>query len=156
DCAHRAGVVHLDIKPANIMLTPAGVKVLDFGTAALRGHPMGEPLHGPLSYLAPELAGYANASPAADVYALGVVFMACLTGVASQAVAAPASLPPPGEELPAGLAELLGSCLGVSPQDRPTAGDIAAVSRQALGGSLPPQPVAVAWKHARGRPRPAV
>jgi serine/threonine-protein kinase len=157
DCAHRAGVVHRDIKPANIMLTPAGVKVLDFGTAALRGRPTGEPLHGPLSYLAPELAGYADASPAADVYALGVVFMACLTGAASQAaVAAPASLPPPGYELPAGLAELWGSCLGVRPQDRPSAADIAAVSRQALGGSRPLRPVAAGGRHARSRPRLAV
>jgi eukaryotic-like serine/threonine-protein kinase len=155
DCAHRAGVVHRDIKPANIMLTPAGVKVLDFGTAALRGRPMSEPLHGPLSYLAPELARYADAGPAADVYALGVVFMACLTGAATQAVAAPASLPPASYELPAGLAELWGSCLGVSPQERPSAGDIAAVSRQALRGFRAPQPVATAGRHARRRPRPA-
>jgi len=156
NCAHRAGVVHRDIKPANIMLTQAGVKVLDFGTTALRGRPAGEPLHGPLSYLAPELAGYADASPAADVYALGVVFMACLTGAASQAVAAPAGLPPTGCEMPAELAELWGSCLGVNPEERPSAGDIAAVSRQVLGGGRAPQPVATGGKHARGRPRPAV
>jgi serine/threonine-protein kinase len=155
DCAHRAGVVHQDIKPANIMLTAAGVKVLDFGTTALRGRPASEPLHGPLSYLAPEVAGNAVASPAADVYALGVVFMACLTGAPSHAAAA-ASLPPPGYELPAGLAELCGSCLGVSPQDRPSAADIAAVSRQTLGRGRPPQPVAAPGKHARCRPRLAV
>ncbi|MBW8482268.1 protein kinase domain-containing protein [Actinomadura parmotrematis] len=71
--AHRAGVVHRDIKPANVVLTPDGVKVLDFGIAFTPRDTGDGPLFGTPGYLAPELASGAEPAPSADVYSLGVV-----------------------------------------------------------------------------------
>ncbi len=71
------GVLHRDIKPGNIRLTPDGeFKVLDFGIA--RGHGIEREAHtteyqlGSLNYMAPELLAGDSASPASDMYALGV------------------------------------------------------------------------------------
>jgi class 3 adenylate cyclase len=85
-CAHDAGIVHRDLKPGNIFLRPDGAVVLgDFGLAKdLRdGHPpltrQGDILGTP-AYMSPEQAqGYAI-TPAADVYALGVIAFELVTG----------------------------------------------------------------------------
>jgi serine/threonine protein kinase len=82
--AHASGLVHRDIKPANLLLTRAGeVKLTDFGIAhvvgsapiTLTGIMLGTP-----AYLAPERAAGASATPASDLYALGVIAYQCLTG----------------------------------------------------------------------------
>jgi eukaryotic-like serine/threonine-protein kinase len=84
DAAHRSGVVHRDIKPGNLLITSDGrVKVTDFGIAhsphAASLTNTGT-LIGTMAYLAPERVSGRPATPAADLYALGVVGYECLTG----------------------------------------------------------------------------
>jgi serine/threonine-protein kinase len=83
EAAHRAGVVHRDVKPGNLFLTSDGeVKVLDFGIASAAGDSTlttGD-LLGTAAYLAPERALGRRATAAADVYALGVVLYELLAG----------------------------------------------------------------------------
>jgi eukaryotic-like serine/threonine-protein kinase len=81
--AHSAGVVHRDVKPGNVFLTSGGeVKVLDFGIASAAGEAAlttGD-LLGTAAYLAPERALGRPATPAADLYSLGVVLYELLAG----------------------------------------------------------------------------
>jgi serine/threonine protein kinase len=81
--AHSAGVVHRDVKPGNVFLTSGGeVKVLDFGIASAAGEAdltTGD-LLGTAAYLAPERALGRPATPAADLYSLGVVLYQLLAG----------------------------------------------------------------------------
>ncbi|HEX9356581.1 MAG TPA: serine/threonine protein kinase [Streptosporangiaceae bacterium] len=83
--AHTAGLVHRDIKPANLLLGPDGqVKITDFGIAYAAGSaPITRvgTVMGTAAYLAPERAAGAAASPASDLYSLGVVAYECLAGV---------------------------------------------------------------------------
>ncbi len=82
--AHAAGVVHRDVKPANILLTPEGrVKLTDFGIARAidsAGHTRTGEVLGTPHYLAPEQALGRTATGASDIYALGVVGHEMLTG----------------------------------------------------------------------------
>ena len=75
--AHGQGLVHRDMKPANVMLSPDGVKVVDFGIAAATAPPGASTaesvLLGTPSYLSPERLLSDAVEPASDVYALGVI-----------------------------------------------------------------------------------
>jgi serine/threonine-protein kinase len=82
--AHAAGMIHRDIKPANLLLAPGGtVKITDFGIAHTIGSApvtaSGE-LVGTPGYLAPERAMGERATPASDLYSLGMVAYECLSG----------------------------------------------------------------------------
>ena len=83
--AHHRGILHRDVKPANLMLTDSGtLKVVDFGIAAIADSPLdltatGNVI-GTLAYLAPELSTGSPASVQSDLYALGCVAVALLTG----------------------------------------------------------------------------
>ena len=132
--AHRAGAAHGNIEPANIVLGPAGVKITDFGLAALREPVPGAPGTGPLAYPAPELASGGPASAAADMYSLGVVFVACLTGIAGSAPGAGMHGSGATDPVPASLGALWAACLGANPQDRPSAAHVAVMSRQIPAG----------------------
>ncbi|NLU78555.1 protein kinase [Micromonospora sp. HNM0581] len=130
--AHEQGIVHRDVKPGNIMLTDSGVKVVDFGIAAGAGEDPVEPdgqLWGTPSYLPPELTAGAEAVPAGDVFALGVVLTECLTGRAvRRSPHEPVSVPAV-EGLPTSRADLIGRCLATDPGRRPGAAELA----EALG-----------------------
>ena len=82
--AHRSGVIHRDIKSANVMVTAKGqAKVMDFGLARVRGetlHTKPGTLLGTAAYMSPEQARGEPVDPRADIWSLGVVFYEMLSG----------------------------------------------------------------------------
>ena len=150
DAAHAAGIVHRDVKPANLLLDgEENVHVADFGIASAAGMASltktGTVL-GTAGYLAPEQALGEGTTPASDRYALGVVGFELLTGrrpfEAESATAEAAShvhapVPPISEHgLPEELDEVFERALEKDPEDRfPTCADFVAEIRDALARS---------------------
>jgi serine/threonine protein kinase len=148
--AHAEHVVHRDIKPANIMLTPSGAKVLDFGIAASAGQrdPHGDgTVMGTPAYVAPERFEGIPATPATDMYALGVLLYHCLSGrlpwpadtgtglVHSHKFVPPAPLPPLDGLAPE-VVDLCSRCLHKDPLERPTALVAALLLAEAVGAQV--------------------
>ncbi|MBT2514894.1 protein kinase [Arthrobacter sp. ISL-30] len=130
--AHAQGLVHRDVKPGNLLITPDNrVKVTDFGIARLADQvPLTQTgqVMGTAQYLAPEQATGQTATGSSDIYSLGVIGYECLTGHRpfsgeSQIAIALAQVndapPPLPETLPTPVRALLMSMLAKDPKNRP-------------------------------------
>jgi hypothetical protein len=139
---HARGIVHRDIKPGNILLpettkgTGAPAKLADFGIARLvdgsRVTATGSVM-GTAAYISPEQASGLPATPASDIYALGIVLIECLTaehpfpGTALESASARLTRQPDlGDSRLASHRELIGRMTALDPADRPSAADVLA------------------------------
>jgi CheY-like chemotaxis protein len=172
--AHQAGIIHRDIKPSNIFLNKTSrgevVKVLDFGIAKLREGSKGTTLTldgsllGTPSFMAPERFREGPYDGKSDVYSLGVTLYQMLTAnlpfvtagksfmdVASQHVNMP---PPPLRKFDAGIApeieDVVLRALRKTPQERPTAAELALLLADAAKQFGTPDARGVASAKARG------
>ena len=135
---HDRGLVHRDVKPANVMVRPDGrAVILDLGLAFAPGEPLpADPaiaggkgyVVGTMDYLAPEQARHATeVGPSADLYGLGCMLYYALTGAlpfpaegTKQKVRRHRHDPPPGvANVPPEIANLVQSLMAKSPEDRP-------------------------------------
>ena len=155
--AHVAGVVHRDIKPANLLVTGTGIlKITDFGISHHSDQPRMTSdgmVMGTAQYLPPELALGRPASPAGDLYALGVIAFEMLAGrrpyvgdtavdVAFAHVNEP--VPPLPEHVPAAVAALVTQLLAKEPGARPRSGAALARSLERLTDDAEPAAAAPA------------
>ena len=146
---HAAGVQHLDLKPANVMVTPEGrVVVLDFGLASLSQgftHEADLPVLGTVFYMSPEQALGDSTSSASDLYAVGAMLYEALVGHCPYEESSPksigmlyqkttktplhpcelVSLDPAAEA----LADLAWRLLCIDPEERPSAAEVLATLR---------------------------
>jgi len=143
--AHAAGLVHRDIKPGNLLITPDGrVKITDFGIARIADQvPLtatGQVM-GTVQYLSPEQASGHPASPATDIYSLGIVAYECLTGKRpftgeSQVAIAMAQIneqpPPLPSTVPAPVQNLVMAMIAKKPEERPATASAVARAASAL------------------------
>ena len=171
--AHANGVVHRDVKPGNVMLTPTGVKILDFGISAVTGEPDDDETgatFGTPAYVAPERLDGKPAEPATDVYGLGVLLFEMVTGqppypvdtweeLARARARGAAVLPP---DLPPAFRELVARCLVDEPDRRPAAAEVgdalaelAAVQEATFDPAAPPPREPAGEPVPSGRPRSA-
>ncbi len=143
--AHQAGLVHRDVKPGNLLITPDGsVKITDFGIARVADQvPLtatGQVM-GTVQYLAPEQASGKPASPSTDIYSLGIVAYEALSGRRpfrgeSQVSIAMAHIKEAPPELPGTIPEpvrkLVMSCIAKKPEGRPASAEALARAAKAL------------------------
>ena len=130
--AHEDGLVHRDVKPGNLLITPGGkVKITDFGIARVADQvaltATGQVM-GTVQYLAPEQATGKQATPSTDIYSLGIVAYEALTGRRpftgeSQMVIAMAQIndkpPAMGQDIDQRVQDLVLACLAKKPNQRP-------------------------------------
>jgi serine/threonine-protein kinase len=166
DVAHRAGLIHRDVKPANLLVIDEGgvvprIKVADFGVARAqdvmdRELTSGEPTRegfvvGTARYLAPEQVAARALDPRTDVYALGCVLHELLVGQPpfvreTDLGTALAHLQDPLPALPAtvpdGLAAIVSDCLAKDPDERPPSAADLVQRLAAVAGSTAGLPAA--------------
>ena len=132
---HRAGVLHRDVNPANVMLVEEGAKLMDFGFAAAIDDPDADPaglVLGTMEYLAPERWAGGAAVASTDVYGIGLTLYECLAGTrpwpgrtGSDLMSARVHLRPQPlpllDGLPMDVPTLVLRCLAPEPLDRPPA-----------------------------------
>ncbi len=154
--AHAAGVVHRDVKPGNLLVTPDGrVKITDFGIARATGSvaftQTGQ-IVGTPQYLSPEQARGTSATAASDVYSLGIVMFECLAGhrpfvadtpIATALAQIQQDVPPLPDTVPPALADVVLRSLAKDPGQRYADGTALAEALRgaAEGGTPVPPPV---------------
>jgi serine/threonine-protein kinase len=163
--AHRAGIVHRDVKPENVLITADGrVKVVDFGLArasAAVGNTRAGMIIGSVSYIAPEQVTGAPTDARTDVYAAGIMLFEMLTGrvpFSGESPLAVAYAHVNGDVpavstvvggIPPGVDQLVGSATSRNPQLRPPdAGVFLQVARALRGIAEPAEHVTGAWAAA--------
>jgi hypothetical protein len=167
-CAvHAAGMVHCDLKPANVLLAAdGGARLCDFGIAQQIGSvpPTLDVTRGTLVYIAPEVLEGAHPSPAADIWGLGATLWSAVHGSRRERQGRPSTQlsaavldlsvgrewiwsPPEGFEGPAAdrLRSVIELCLRRDPLDRPPASEV----RSLLNAPDPPPPVVVTTERSR-------
>ena len=137
DAAHRRGVIHGDVKPANILITIDGkVKLMDFGMARVAKRDAGDsPLLGTPAYWCPEQIMGRPQDARSDICSLGVVLYEMVTGtkpfaadslqgvcnrVLSSTVTPPSHLQP---SIPVSFDEIIAGCLAKNPDTRTASGE---------------------------------
>ena len=150
---HKAGLVHRDVKPSNVLISPDGPRVIDFGLAraaeriqlTVTRASVGTP-----AYMAPEQArDNRQATSASDMYALGATLLFAATGHAPyqgetvmDVLVRLATEPQDLSGLPAELTEIVAACLERDPRNRPTSASIVArlapgLAAASTGGAAP-------------------
>ncbi len=144
--AHRAGIVHRDVKPENVVLTGEGrVVILDFGIAQAASASLvtGGMMRGTAAYMSPEQSRGEKTDPRTDVWSTGVVLHEILTGsrpfpgdglalVNAIREEPPAPLAPGRSGIPPALSEVVKTCLAKSPALRMRSGGELAVALTAI------------------------
>src|SRR6266446_5917538 len=168
--AHEKGVIHRDLKPADVKLTADGnVRILDFGLAKAldaqvsAGNPSISPtlvlsatqagvILGTAAYMAPEQARGAAVDKRADIWAYGAVLFEMLAGrqlfageTVSDTIAAVLRADPQWDAIPVGMRHLVRRCLEKNPKRRQQAiGEARVVIEDVLAGSADEQPASAA------------
>jgi eukaryotic-like serine/threonine-protein kinase len=150
---HTAGVVHCDLKPSNVLLSPDGPRVIDFGISRAAGtfsvSGVGWVVGSP-GFMSPEQAMGEDVGPPSDIFSLGAVLTFAATGqgpfgrgsrpeLAYRLVYGPPDLAP----VPDGLRPLVGRCLAKDPAERPTADEVLASAAPPAADWLSDPPLSV-------------